>query len=229
VVFDSHRLGTDQLTTSDAGLYERPSNGATAEKPMLEREKGVSHSPRDWSADGNTLVFAKEGRNGRWSLWALPLTGDRKPFPYRTSEFNENEAALSPNGRFLAFSSNESGRNEIIVQPFPDASLGRWQISSEGGSAPRWRRDGRELFYIDLKGRIVGLSVTTTAPTFSIQETTLTLQTPLPVPVQITGSSAPYDVAPDGQRFLLTLPITGVTATPISVRVNWAVLSGSTR
>jgi Tol biopolymer transport system component len=229
VVFDSHRTGADPQSASDAGLYERPSNGATAERPILDREKGVQHSPRDWSADGNTLVFAKQGQNGRWNLWALPLTGDRKPFPYRVSEFNENEAALSPNGRFLAFTSNESGRNEVIVQPFPDASRGRWQISSEGGSAPRWRRDGRELFYIDLKGRIVGLSVTTTDPTFSIQQTTLTLQTALPVPLQIAGSSAPYDVAPDGQRFLLTLPITGISATPISVRVNWTVLTGSTR
>jgi Tol biopolymer transport system component len=229
VVFDSHRTGPDPQSASDAGLYERPANGATAERPMLDREKGVQHSPRDWSADGNTLVFAKQGQNGRWNLWGLPLTGDRKPFPYRTSEFNENEAALSPNGRLLAFTSNESGRNEVIVQPFPDASRGRWQISSEGGSAPRWRRDGRELFYIDLKGRIVGLSVTTTDPTFSIQQTTLTLQTALPVPLQIAGSSAPYDVAPDGQRFLLTLPITGVSATPISVRLNWAALTGSNR
>jgi len=91
------------------------------------------------------------------------------------------------------------------------------------------RRDGRELFYIDLKGRIVGLSVTTTSPAFSIQQTSLTMQTPLPVPLQTAGSSAPYDVAPDGQRFLLTLPITGVSATPISVRVNWSALAGSTR
>jgi Tol biopolymer transport system component len=229
VVFDSHRQGPDPQSASDAGLYERPSNGATAEQPILDREKGVQHSPRDWSADGKTLVFAKQGQNGRWNLWGLPLTGDRKPFPYRTSEFNENEAALSPNGQFLAFSSNESGRNEVIVQPFPDASRGRWQISSEGGSAPRWRRDGRELFYIDLKGRIVGLSVTTTGQTFSIQQTSLTLQTSLPVPLTATGALAPYDVAPDGQRFLLTLPIAGVSATPISVRVNWAALTGSSR
>jgi Tol biopolymer transport system component len=227
VVFDSHRQGPDPQSASDAGLYERPSNGATAEQPMLDREKGVQHSPRDWSADGKTLVFAKQGQNGRWNLWALPLTGDRKPFPYRKSEFNENEAALSPNGQFVAFTSNESGRNEVIVQPFPDASRGRWQISSEGGSAPRWRRDGRELFYIDLKGRIIGLSVTTTGPTFSIQRTSLTMQTPLPVPLQTAGSSAPYDVAPDGQRFLLTLPIAGVSATPISVRVNWSALTSA--
>ena len=145
------------------------------------------------------------------------------------TSFGEYGAQFSPDGRWVAYVSNESGRNEIIVQPFPDASLGRWQISSEGGSAPRWRRDGRELFYIDLKGRIVGLSVTTTGPTFSIQQTSLTLQTSLPVPLTATGALAPYDVAPDGQRFLLTLPIAGVSATPISVRVNWSALTGSSR
>jgi hypothetical protein len=89
------------------------------------------------------------------------------------------------------------------------------------------RRDGRELFYIDLKGRIIGLSVTATGPTFSIQRTSLTMQTPLPVPLQTAGSSAPYDVAPNGQRFLLTLPIAGVSATPISVRVNWSALTSA--
>jgi eukaryotic-like serine/threonine-protein kinase len=227
VVFDSHRT-LDGQATSEAGLYEKPSNGATVEQPILDRENGVQHSPRDWSADGSTLVFAKQGQNGRWNLWGLPLTGDRKPFPYRSGEFNENEASLSPNGRFLAFTSNESGKNEVIVQPFPDPSRGRWQISTEGGSAPRWRRDGRELFYLDLKGRLTGVSVTTT-PDFSIQKPTLQIQTPLPVPLPVGGVLFPYDVAPDGERFLLTVPIKGVAATPISVRVNWAFLAGSRR
>ncbi len=225
VVFDSHRALGGQ-DTSEAGLYQKPSNGATVEQPILDRENGVQHSPRDWSADGSTLVFAKQGQNGRWNLWGLPLTGDRKPFPYRNGEFNENEASLSPNGRFLAFTSNESGKNEVIVQPFPDPSRGRWQISTEGGSAPRWRRDGRELFYLDLKGRLIGVSVTTT-PDFSIQKPTLQIQTPLPVPLPVGGVLFPYDVAPDGERFLLTVPIEGARSTPISVRVNWPVLAGA--
>jgi Tol biopolymer transport system component len=226
VMFDSHRPGPDQASSSDAGLYERPSNGATVERQILDREKGVQHSPRDWSADGSTLVFAKQGLNGRWNLWGLPLTGERKPFPYRSGEFNESEASLSPNGRFLAFTSNESGRNEVIVQPFPDPSRGRWQASPEGGSAPRWRHDGRELYYVDLKGRIVGLSVTTT-PDFSIQQTTLMLQTSLPLPLAGGAALFPYDVAPDGQRFLLSLPLANVSAIPISVRLNLPVLAGS--
>ena len=208
-----------------AGLFEKPSNGATAEQPILDRENGVQHSPRDWSLDGSTLIFARQGQNGRWNLWGLPLTGNRKPFPYRNGDFSENEASLSPSGRFLAFTSNESGRNEVIVQPFPDPSRGRWQISTEGGSAPRWRRDGRELYYLDLKGRLIGVSVTT-VPDFTVQQTTLTIQTPLQIPVQVGGGGFPYDVAPDGQRFLLTVPVTGITATPISVRVNWSALAG---
>ena len=227
VVFDSHR--TDPGGTGEgAGLFEKPSNGATAEQPILDRENGVQHSPRDWSTDGSALIFARQGQNGRWNLWGLPLTGNRKPFPYRNGDFSENEASLSPSGRFLAFTSNESGRNEVIVQPFPDPSRGRWQISTEGGSAPRWRRDGRELYYLDLKGRLIGVSVTT-VPDFTVQQTTLTIQTPLQIPVQVGGGGFPYDVAPDGQRFLLTVPVAGITATPISVRVNWAVLAGSAK
>jgi len=228
VVFDSHRPDPSGSGGEGAGLYEKLSNGATAEQPFLDRENGVQHSPRDWSSDGSTLIFARQGQNGRWNLWGLPLTGNRKPFPYRNGDFSENEASLSPSGRFLAFTSNESGRNEVIVQPFPDPSGGRWQISTEGGSAPRWRRDGRELYYLDLKGRIIGVSVTT-VPDFSVQQTTLTIQTPVQLPVQVGGVGFPYDVAPDGQRFLLTVPVAGINATPISVRVNWPVLAGSAK
>jgi Tol biopolymer transport system component len=230
LIFDSHRAPSEgpQGADGEAGLYEKPANGATPERPILDREDGVQHSPRDWSQDGRTLIFSKQGESGRWNLWGLPLAGDRKPFPYRSGAFSENEAALSPNGRFLAFTSNESGKNEVIVQPFPDPSRGRWQISTEGGSAPRWRRDGRELFYLDLKGRLIGVSVTTT-PDFSIQQQTLQIQTPVPSPLPVGGVLFPYDVAPDGERFLLTAPITGAVATPISVRVNWPFLSGGRR
>jgi Tol biopolymer transport system component len=223
LIFDSHRAASDRpggTDGADSGLYEKPANGATMERPLLDRESGVQHSPRDWSQDGRTLVFARQGENGRWNLWGLPLAGDRKPFPYRSGAFSENEASLSPNGRFLAFTSNESGRAEVIVQTFPDPSGGRWQISSEGGSAPRWRRDGRELYYLDPKGRLIALSVTTDRD-FSIQQNTLTLQTPVSLPVQVGGMLFPYDVAPDGQRFLLAVPVAGLEATPLSVRVNW--------
>jgi hypothetical protein len=79
-----------------------------------------------------------------------------------------------------------------------------------------------------LKGRLIGVSVTT-VPDFTVQQTTLTIQTPLQIPVQVGGGGFPYDVAPDGQRFLLTVPVTGITATPISVRVNWPVLAGSAK
>ena len=72
--------------SSEAGLYEKSANGATAEQPILDREDGVQHSPRDWSADGSMLIFARQGQNGRWNLWGLPRTGDRKPFPYRNGK-----------------------------------------------------------------------------------------------------------------------------------------------
>jgi Tol biopolymer transport system component len=91
----------------------------------------------------------------------LPLFGDRKPFPYLTTRFTEGLATLSPNGRFLAYVSNEPARSEVFVQPFPDKSTAKWQISQGGGLYPRWRRDGRELFYLDATRRIVAVSVRT--------------------------------------------------------------------
>jgi Tol biopolymer transport system component len=215
VVFDSHRWG-DQ---SASALFEKPANGAISEKQILEKEDAVQDSPRDWAPDGSAIVFGKiPSSSAGWNLWVLPLSGDRKPFPYRTGNFNENEAAISPNGQWLAFSSSESGAVEVIVQPFPDPSRGRWQVSSGGGTSPRWRRDGRELYYLDAKGRLIAVSVTTQGQ-FAIQSAATLFQTPLPLPLAPGGS--PYDVAADGQRFLMFVPVGQATTPPYTVRVNW--------
>lgn len=119
---------------SGSSLYEKQSNGATAGHQILATEPGVSLSPQDESSDGNILVFTKGIRNQR-QLWALPLSGDRKPFQYLADSFDQPQAALSPNGRFLAYTSNESGRYQVVVQPFPNSSGGKWQISVAGGSS----------------------------------------------------------------------------------------------
>ncbi len=219
----AQQVGAFSVSDTATLIYREPGTGAPTRQFLWMDRGGKTVKAADaefpmapgmnWSSDGSVLIFARQGQNGRWNLWGLPLTGNRKPFPYRNGDFSENEASLSPSGRFLAFTSNESGRNEVIVQPFPDPSGGRWQISTEGGSAPRWRRDGRELYYIDLKGRLIGVSVTT-VPDFSVQQTTLTLQTPIQLPVGVGGVGFPYDVQPDGQRFLLSVPVAGITATP---------------
>jgi len=107
----------------------------------------------------------------------------------------------------------------VVVQPWPDPSAGRWQISAEGGSAPRWRRDGRELFFIDARGRLTAVAVSTQG-TFAIQQSTVLMQTPLPLGQ--SGAESAYDAAPDGQRFLLLVPQGPASSIPLTVRLNWA-------
>lgn len=204
-------------------LYEKPSDGATPERVLLQPEPGLSYGVLDWSLDGRFIVFGVDrnasGPGG--DLWVLSLFGDQKPRPYLVTAFDERPAALSPNGRWLAYGTNESGRAQVVVQPFPDPSGGKWQISREGGLYPRWRRDGRELFYLDATRRIVAVSVTTEGR-FSVGKSTPLFETSINT-AGLRGITPdyPYDVMPDGQRFLISSPL-GVTDTaPITVVVNW--------
>jgi eukaryotic-like serine/threonine-protein kinase len=151
----------------------------------------------------------------------MPRFGDRKPFPYPTTSFF-GHAALSPNARWIAYTSNETGRPQILVQSFPDPSRARAQVSHTGGILPRWSRDGRELFYVD-DGRIFAVPVRTTStfefgPSTDVFGAVVLGQGP---PGYLTGPAYPYDVTPDGQRFLVSsfpLPDPGA---PITVVTNW--------
>jgi Tol biopolymer transport system component len=188
------------------------------EQSILPGEQGIQFSPRDWSAAAKAMVYARINETGVWNLWSIGTDSGAKAVPYRSGPFNEPEASFSPNGQYLAFTSNESGRNEVMVQPFPDASRGRWQISTDGGVAPRWRRDGRELYYLDPKGRLMAVSVTTDRG-FAVQQTSPLIQTPIPLPITAASSSFSYDVTPDGQRFLIAVPQAGAAPAPLAVRL----------
>ncbi len=121
----------------------------------------------DWSPDGRFLLYARRRELGECELWVLPLTGDdRKPTPYLQTDFNVSQARFSPDGRYVAYTSNASGRNEVYVQPFPAAAGGKWMVSQGGGSQPRWRRDGKELFYISADSKVMAVPVATT-PAFT--------------------------------------------------------------
>jgi Tol biopolymer transport system component len=229
VVFDSHRTsGSPGNLATPSTFYEKPANGATPETVLLPADPDASQSPRDWSRDGRYIVFAKMKLSAvapTWNLWVLPVTGDKKVFPYRSGAFNEPEAALSPNGRWLAFTSSESGRNEVVIQPFPDPSGGRWQISSDGGAYPRWRRDGRELYYLDAKGRLMAVTVNADAAAFEVHESTPLFQTTLRPLQGGQGSSLfPYDATADGTRFLFSMPVGPGGVEPIGVIVNWTAM-----
>ena len=219
IAFDRHPPGKP----NEATVFVKPANGAIPEQQLLAYEEGADISPRDWHAPGE-MVLGRVGPGGDspWNLWRV-LLADKKLQPYRQGRFLENEAILSPNGRWLAFASNESGRDEIIVQTWPDPSGGRWQVSADGGAAPRWRKDGRELFYVDLKGQMIAVSVVTDGA-FTIQKATTLFQTPYGPPVNAvsqTGAGSYYDAMPDGQKFLFAVPNGRGASLPLTVRVNW--------
>ena len=222
VLFDSHRRVPGTSTTAEGAIiFAKAANGATPEQLVLDSGEGSQQSPLDASRDGRTIVFRKVAPSGVWNLWTLPLDGDRKPVPYRSGPFNETEASLSPDARWLAYSSNESGRSEVIVQPFPDPSGGKWQVSTNGGVTPRWRADGRELYYLDAGGRIVAAAVSSTGSIFTVESVAPLFRTPLPLPIVPGGALGVYDVTADGKRFLVAVPPAGATPAPIDVVLNW--------
>jgi dipeptidyl aminopeptidase/acylaminoacyl peptidase len=150
-------------------------------------------------------------------LWLLPTSGDRKPVPFLKTQFNVYQGQVSPDSKWIAYTSNESGRNEIYVQSFPTGG-GRWLVSSSGGSLARWRRDGKELFYRAPDGRLM------VAP---VRQTAQGLEFGTPVPLFRISEpqgifSYPYDLSPDGQKILALVPgqVAGDAAS-LNVIVNW--------
>ena len=153
------------------------------------------------------------------------LTGDAKPFPVVQTAFDETQGQFSPDGRWLAYTSNESGRDEVYVRPFPDAG-GKWQVSTGGGSMSRWRSDGKELFYVAADAKLMavpigvapqGRAVTAGAPV-ALFPTRLANG----AGINLTGSQsrALYAVAADG-RFLMNVNVESETAMPITIVQNW--------
>lgn len=211
VAFDSHR-GKD----GTAFLYETRADGATPDRELLRPDPGTSMVILDWSSD--YILFSKgDFEEGTVDLWAQPLFGDRKPFLYLPRATN---AALSPNGRWVAHVINEGGMEQVVVQSFPDSSRWRQRISPSGGRVPRWRRDGRELFYLDPESRVMAVPVH--ADGTAAVEKSIALFTPPGYAPPPNSVGYPYDVTPDGQRFLFSLAsgVSNATA-PITVVANW--------
>ena len=150
-------------------------------------------------------------------LWTQPLTGDRKPSPWLNTPFTETQGQFSPDGHWVAYQSNESGRFEIYVQPFPAASA-KWQISTGGGTMPRWRTDGKELFFIAPDAKLMAAAVTTSDATFATAPPVALFQTRI-----VSGSQTlkhNYAVSRDG-RFLINELAEASTATPLTLILNW--------
>ena len=168
-------------------------------------ESGENKFPEAWSPDGQFILYTEAG-----VTWALPLRGDRKPI----SEFRGSRSEVSPNGRWVAYESHEAGRNQICVQSFP-RSGGKLQVSTAEGSEPHWRKDGKELFYI-AGGKLMAVEVKTDASVFEPGARKVLFAMRLG-----HYERNRYQVAANGQKFLVSVPLESTTAAPITVVTNW--------
>jgi Tol biopolymer transport system component len=209
IFYDSHRSG-------EAVVYERVADGAAPEQPLITPEKSVAHSPRAATPDGRFLLFGKSAGGPPWNLWLQPLSSNAPATQYLASKFDQGNPTVSPDGRWVAYATDESGTYEVVVQPLINPSAGRWQVSMNGGTSPRWGRGGRELYYLARNGDLMAVPVTAGA-TFESGSAVRLFKTPFGV---ITGGT-PYDVMRDGERFLLSIATRDPEAQPMTAVVNW--------
>ena len=205
LLFASNRAGVWDL-------YERP----VAERTPLDRlvlESDSNKYPQSWSPDGATLVYSAWNAGTGQDLWTLSMDDARRATPYLQTPFDEREAQVSPDGRWLAYSSNESGRPEVYVRPFP-AAAGQWKVSVEGGTEPRWRGDGRELFYVGPDRRLISVPIASGA----------TFTPGLPAPLFETRLADTwwwdYVVLPGG-RFVIKQRVEQTPSSRVTVVLNW--------
>jgi Tol biopolymer transport system component len=205
-------------------LYEKAVWTSEPERQILK--SGKRKLPTDWSRDGRFLLFQQEEPGKGWDLWAMPMTGNRKPFPVLQSQFNEVLAALSPNGKWLAYASDETGSWQVYVQAFSAdagaAARAKWRISTNGGMQPRWRADGSELFYVSLDRRIVAVAVST-GQAFEAGATTALFDSD--APFELDGHPE-YDVTPDGRRLVMAIAGGERHPAPLTLILNWPAAVG---
>ena len=208
LVFSSNREGPHNL-------FWKPADGSGAAERLSVSDQ--HQDPSSFTPDGKVLAFAQDDPDTNWDLWLLHMDAERREEAFLRTEFDEYHPMISPDGNWLAYASNESGRYEVYVQPFPGGGR-KWLISTEGGTAPLWARDGKELFYRNGE-KLLTVSVET-EPTFAAEKPRLLFE----APTRARSSYGPpdYDVSPDGQRFLMVPNRTKTPRKRIHVVLNWA-------
>jgi Tol biopolymer transport system component/predicted Ser/Thr protein kinase len=196
-------------------LYRKAADG-TGNEELLYAD-GATKLPTGWSPDGRLLLFYRIDPKTRDDIWVLPLDNPSKPYPWLATPFNERFAKFSPDGRWVAYASDESGRYEIYVAAFPGPG-GKRQISTGGGFDARWRADGREIFYAAPNGKLIAVEVTIKGGTIDVGAVSR-----LSVPVILRDDYA-WDVSLDGERFLVTAPAEQKSAAPLTLVQNWTAL-----
>jgi serine/threonine protein kinase/Tol biopolymer transport system component len=195
-------------------LMKKAASGAGDAEKLFEDPQN-SLVPLSWSPDGRYLLYQISAGARTGKLAVLPLTGDRKPYRLFGSEFSEIPAEFSPDGRWVAYVSTQaSGVKQVYVTTFPKPT-GVWQISTDGGDFPRWRANGKEIFYLT-SDRLMSASVSINGDRFEVGEVKPLFTVSWPF-----ATRAVYDVTPDGQRFLTNVADAGSTARPITLISNW--------
>ena len=198
-------------------LFEKASNGAGEARRL--RQTPPNERPTDWSFDGK-LLFYDLATVSRSDMAVLRLEGNDAPVELHKTDFNESQARLSPDGRWLAYMSDESGRNELYVRAFSTpgsgttAPAGKWQVSRDGaGAFPRWRRDGQELFFRGPDGGPMMAVDVRAGAVFDASDARVLFTLP--------ANTTNWDVAPDGKRFLVSVPMLAQSSAPVTVVLNW--------
>ena len=204
---DGTRIAFTSSQKGHPDIYQKAATGAGDAEPLAE-SSGIK-IVESWTPDGRLILYNSGGK-----LWSLPVDGSRKPAVLLALS-GESAASVSPNGKWVAYQSDESGRTEVYVKSFPLAGS-QWQISTAGGEEPYWRRDGTELFYLDGK-RLMAVDVETGGQVFHAG---------VPKPLfdvrrETESRRSRYQVAANGQKFLVNVPLESTTSAPITVVTNW--------
>ena len=199
---DGARVLLNSFTRERLSLLEGPSSDASQQMQVLGGDEGKW--PVSWSPDGRYVLYVTNNERTSNDIWVLLRDGTGSPYPYLHTAASENWASFSPDGRWVAFSATDSGQPEVYVAPFPAASR-RWRISADGGSQARWRRDGKEIYYVAPNRMLMSAQIDmSSGVTVKGYEPLFELQHPY-------GAYHAFDVTPDGQRFLVNTLVVNPT------------------
>ncbi len=216
---DGRRIAYSKAASSDEAYDIREREIGLSGRDELLASPGRLAWSDDWAPDGRAMLVTELGsaRNRRFSL-SLYSAADRTLKPWLVTDADERDPAISPDGRWEAHGSNESGVYEIYVRPFPGPG-GKWQVSRSTGSQARWRGDGRELFYLSPDGKMMVVEAKTTPSGFEAGAPSALFDAPVARPQLFPAT--PFDVTADGQKFLIVCPAGGASSAPLTVVVNW--------